>query len=417
MKNRAILRIILAVLLIPVAAASADLPDQSTLRKHVEILTSLPFQGRGAGSIGEKLAADYIVAAFKEIGLQPAVLERFLQKVPIPDADGKYRSESLACNNVIGAIDLYGGGKAILIGAHYDHLGIVDGKMYPGADDNASGVAALLEIARAFKKQNPHDGPVIFIAFGAEEIGRIGSKQYMRNPSIPPHRIKAMVNIDMVGRLGEKDILYAMEGISEKDCESFAATAGDGFSITRMRSGYEAGDMASFVEKKIPSLFLFTGPHADYHRPTDTPDKIDYAGLARVTSFAIQAIPRFAELAAAGFTGEPAMHPMPQSAGEPRSFCGTVPDFSATQGNGVLVGDVIPGSPAEKAGILPGDTITRLGERKIDGLRAYAEALREKKPGDVVAITVTRGEETLIFPVTLEEKREGSGGHPGHINK
>ena len=397
------------------AGAGPDFFEIGRLQEHVRFLSSADLKGRAAGSEGAAKAAEYIAAMFGEIGLEPVDGDGFFQRFSHRFDEERGGESSL--RNVIGVVDREKQGTVLLIGAHFDHLGVGAGKIYFGADDNASGTATLIELASFFSAENVHDGPVVFAAFTGEEDGLLGSRQYIRDPLYPLDRT-VMVNIDMVGRLDGKPLLIALEGLSEEDRVRFNAAADSLHPVREMRSGYEAGDLAPFVESRVPSLFLFTGPHADYHRPSDVEEKIDYAGLRDVGLFASRAIPRFTRLAAKGgdFAGHrPPIH-APSPEGGVRPFLGTVPDFTALPEEGVVVADVVPGSPAEAAGILPGDRILRLDDREIADLRAFAGALRERKPGETVRITLGRGDEELTVQARLESKTGGagrSGGHPG----
>ncbi|MBM3320146.1 MAG: M20/M25/M40 family metallo-hydrolase [Candidatus Eisenbacteria bacterium] len=426
--NRAVFFPVLFFLAARGALAAGALPDSSLegrLAAHVRFLSSPTLAGREAGSEGERAAAEYIAGRFLEIGLSA---------IGAGDAPGSFlhtfavgaegRIEGCAAGdepfvpakrmgNVIGAVDPDREGRVLVIGAHYDHLGMKDGVMHPGADDNASGVALLIETARAFARENPHEGPVVFAAFTGEEAGLLGSRAYVCRPPVPLSEAAAMVNVDMVGRLGGGPLLVAVAGLLEEARDSLAALLPADPPTLEMRSGYEAGDLASFAGARVPSMMLFTGPHADYHRPTDTEEKIDYEGLARVTRFAREAAPLFARLAR-GFHGEGVSSGAPPPDRE-RPFLGTLPDFSVPAGDGVLVASVAPGSPAESAGVLPGDLVTGVGGHAVRDLAGYAAALRAHRPGDRVWIRIRRGAETLVLEAVLARREtppEGAAGHP-----
>jgi hypothetical protein len=440
--------LLLSALTVPVLSSAASAPSgdrgssdllRARLAAHVRALASTEMAGRKAGTDREEAAAALIVDAFVEVGLsplrgEPGTASGFLRPflldstgailVCAPGEAGAARSpKSRGMSNVIGAVGLDLPGRALLIGAHYDHLGVKDGAIYFGADDNASGVALLIEVARSFAARNPWDGPVIFAAFTGEEEGLLGSRAYVSDPPFPLERTAAMVNIDMVGRLGEGKLLFATQGLAEGARAALADSVAARIPRAEMRSGYDAGDLASFAEARVPSLLLFTGAHEDYHRPSDTEDKIDFEGLARVTELAGRVAPLFGVFAGEGFVGEPSVErlsPLAGGAAAPRPFLGTVPDMAAPPGDGVLIAGVAAGSPAEIAGIRPGDRVVGLAGQKVADLKGYAEALREKKPGDVVAVEVRRGTETLVFQATLIVRPEGApGGRPGggHPNR
>ncbi|MFH1276913.1 MAG: M20/M25/M40 family metallo-hydrolase [Candidatus Eisenbacteria bacterium] len=390
----------------------------SSLRWLVETLSSPAMEGREAGTLGAERAADVIMWQFRTAGLVPLGDEGYYQTFTYDPGPRKGGLRTL--RNVVGILDPHKPGDALLVAAHYDHLGVREGKVHPGADDNASGVALLCELARAYHESNPHDGPVVFAAFTGEEMGLLGSKQYVDNPLFPRERTVAAVNIDMVGRREGNPLLVAIEGLSAARRETFLHQASFDLPVSEMRSGFEAGDLASLVLARIPTMMIFTGPHADYHRPGDTPDKIDYDGLREIGLFLEKEAPLFALDARGGFTGDPGVaESRPEGEREDRPFLGTVPDFTDAAGGGVLVADVVPGSPAERAGILPGDRVTSLGGERVPDLRAYADALRARAPGDRVGVTVSRDGRTFEFEAVLEKKTGGSGsphgpgGHPG----
>ncbi|RPJ42150.1 MAG: M20/M25/M40 family metallo-hydrolase, partial [Candidatus Latescibacterota bacterium] len=419
----------------PSPAESGVLAER--LAAHVRLLASPGLGGREAGTEGERAAAEHIARAFLEIGLEPlggadqpsragADFVRFFRGIAIfPDGDIRECSKrsvpdpripSKAMINVVGALGLELPGKALVIGAHYDHLGTKDGALHPGADDNASGVALLIETARAFAAENPQNGPVVFAAFSGEEAGLLGSRAYVCDPPLPLEKTAAMLNVDMVGRLGDAKLLFGAQGYTDSARAAIRSSLGALLPVAEMTSGYDAGDLASFAEARVPSVTLFTGAHVDYHRPGDTEDKIDYAGLARVTSAAGRAAPLLAKLASAGFIGEPTDSRAAARPEGERPYLGTLPDFAAPPGEGVLIASVAPGSPADLAGIRAGDRVIALAGAAIADLRGYAEALRERKPGDAVTIEVRRGGEALRFEATLIPRPAappGTGPPPG----
>lgn len=424
MKTKAILTGVLAILVTIPASADGSSPgemraacdiafDPESLRWLVETLSSPSMEGRGVGSPGAERAADVILWQFRTAGLVPLGNEGYYQTFEHDFGPGEGGVRTL--RNVVAILDPHKEGDALLIAAHYDHLGVREGMVHPGADDNASGVAVLCGLATAYRQSNPHDGPVVFAAFTGEETGLLGSRRYVAHPPFPLERTAAAVNIDMVGRLGGGSLLVALEGLSDERRAAFLAAAPREVPVTEMRSGYEAGDLASLALAKVPCMMIFTGPHADYHRPGDTPDKIDYVGLSAVGRFLAGAAPIFARDAGGGFHGGPTVAPPREGGdGEERPFLGTVPDFADPGGSGVLVSDVVPGSPAARAGILPGDRVIALGGAPVSDLRDYASALRAHAPGDRVAVTVSREGTTLEFETVLEKKTGGSASPHGH---
>lgn len=329
--------------------------------------------------------------------------------------------------NVIGLLkgaDPAKSAEIVIVGAHYDHLGLggttslaaASGpQIHHGADDNASGVAALLEMARDLSaKRATLPRSVLFIAFAAEELGTLGSLQFTKNPTIPWDSIVAMFNMDMVGRLrGDK---LDVQGVGTSPAwkglvESSNAEAK--LKLALLEGGFGPSDHSPFYAAKKPVLFTFTGAHADYHKPSDTADRIDSEGIVRVVKFvepvvlAVATAPeRIAFSEVKGGTAP--------SAGGSRSFrvwVGGIPDFSE-EGQGVKLSGVTSGSPAEKAGLLAGDTIVKFGDKDLRNLYDYTYALQGRKPGEKVNIVVKRIEDgktvEKTFEVTLGSRPDAS---------
>lgn len=309
--------------------------------------------------------------------------------------------------------------EVIVLGAHHDHLGYGgegSGSLRPdttaihnGADDNASGTSGLLELAQAFAaRKNELKRSMLFISFGAEELGLLGSAHYVKNPTIPIERVVTMLNMDMIGRLDNHKLIVYGIGTSP-EFESLvkkhnARTVGDSiFALRLVPDGFGPSDHSSFYARQIPVFHFFTDVHADYHRPSDDWDKINYDGMAAVVRY-VEAIaldlnrsesrPRYV-------AAEP-----PRPAGTGRSsgvYMGTVPDFGE-QVEGMKLSGVREGSPAAKAGLLAGDIIIKFGKIEIKNLSDFSYALGEYKPGDEVDVVVKRGTAIKTFKVKLERR-------------
>jgi aminopeptidase YwaD len=302
--------------------------------------------------------------------------------------------------------------EAIVIGAHYDHLGRggegslapdAAGAIHHGADDNASGVAALLGLARAFAEAGGAPRTLVFAAFSGEEMGLLGSAQYVRKPAHPLDRTALMLNLDMVGRLRQRTLYVGGTDSGSGLRELVSAQAG-ALTLTLRGDPFGRSDHTSFYAAGRPVLFLFTGAHADYHRPSDTWDRIDAAGLAEVTAFAARLIE-----AVAGATTAPAYVRVAAPAGGGRGaygpYFGVVPEFSESERPGVRVGGVRPGSPAEKAGVRAGDLIVAFAGLTVRTLEDFTFALRGRRAGDRVEVTVEREGAARRLDATLEERR------------
>jgi len=305
----------------------------------------------------------------------------------------------------------------IVVGAHYDHLGLGDrnslapsqiGQIHHGADDNASGTSGVLEIARlAAKNKQEWKRSVLFITFAGEELGLLGSSQFVNHPTVSLKSITGMINMDMIGRLNNDRLFVGGVGTSP----SFKPWLEEFNQIVHLQldysdSGYGASDHMSFNAKKIPVLFFFSGLHTDYHKPTDTYDKINATGAVKVLSLVYMMADRMAsDVKRLEYTE--VQQPKPSSAGSGGGYgpyFGSVPDFRDDL-KGVLFADVQNNSPAAKAGLKQGDLLVAFDGKPIENLYDFTYALRTKKVGDVVAVVVKRNGQELKVNVTLEARR------------
>jgi hypothetical protein len=302
----------------------------------------------------------------------------------------------------------------VVIGAHYDHLGMggpgslepnPEGKIHHGADDNASGVSMMLELARALvSRRSELKRSVLFASFSAEELGTLGSLNFTKNPTVPLEKITAMINLDMVGRLKNDSLDVQGTGTSPRwPAIVEKANQAAGLKLKFQSGGFGPSDHSSFYAALRPVLFLFTGAHAEYHRPSDTAEKINYEGQAKILAFLAPVVEAIAT------TTEP--FPFTRVAGETQPqpgggrgrgvWVGTIPDFSEEK-PGVRVSGVTPGSPAEKAGILGGDLLVKFGSKEIRNLYDYTYALQDWKPGDKVMVELKRTENGVEVVKTIE---------------
>ena len=309
--------------------------------------------------------------------------------------------------NVIGVLpgaDPARATEAIVVGAHYDHLGHggptslapeAGDAIHPGADDNASGTAALIGLAEAFGRAGPRPRTVLFIAFGGEELGLLGSTHYVSHPAVPLARTVAMVNLDSVGRLQDGKLLAmgvdtgtGLRALVEREA------AGLPLRLTLQGDGSGPSDHAAFLSREIPVLFFYTGPHGDYHRPSDTWDKINGPGLRTVATLTYRVVRELADA-----TDRPAFARVTAPAGPARErhehpeygpFLGIVPEPGGAGAAGVRLTGVQAESPAARAGLRVGDVIVRFGDAAIRTLDDLAFALRSHQPGDRVAVRYLR---------------------------
>jgi peptidase M28-like protein/PDZ domain-containing protein len=381
-------------------------------------------EGRGVGTRGLDEAGRYLAAAFRTIGLAPggdsgAYFQSFVISRDAPaaihtDVGGK------TVRNVIGVLrgrSPARRGQIVVVGAHYDHLGYggfgalddpdSTGKIHNGADDNASGTTALLEVARRLAAHRP-ERTVLFIAFSGEELGDLGSAYYVAHPSVPIDSIVAMLNMDMVGRLRNARLIVSGAATTTEFpalLDSLNGSSGPHprFDLRASGDGWGPSDHASFYAAKRPVLHFFTDLHGDYHRTTDDWDKINIVGLEEVADFVADAATALADRRAP-LTFVNASPPTASAGGSGYgAYLGTIPDMSGSPG-GVRITGTRAGSPAEHAGLTAGDVITAIGAKTVANLYDMTDALRSHQAGDTVVIVVKR-DTTLVRLTAVLGKR------------
>jgi hypothetical protein len=304
----------------------------------------------------------------------------------------------------------------VIIGAHYDHLGRGNfdslapsqiGQIHPGADDNASGTAGVLELARLLAPERGKlKRSILFMDFAGEELGLLGSAEWVKEPTRPLAKAVAMINMDMIGRIKDDKVYIGGVGTGS----TFKAVLDQAqkeapFKIEYSAGGYSSSDHTSFVTKKIPVLFFFSGLHSDYHKPSDTWDKINGASAARLLDM-VESV----ALQLANTDQPPAFQvvaeekPLGGSGGGYGPYFGSVPDFGQVE-NGVKFSDVRPNSPAAKAGLKAGDILVQFGDKPIKNLYDFTDALRRSKVGDVVEVKVLRDGQPVTASVKLEQRK------------
>jgi hypothetical protein len=384
--------------------------------EHVQFLAAEELQGRGLGSDGLDKAAEYIAAQFEAAGLKGGGDgSSYFQSWQ--DTGGE-KNEQIILRNVIGILPgkkpEYQG-QTVVVCAHYDHLGLGwpdvrkgnEGKIHYGADDNASGVSVLIELAKLLGQGAPPDRTILFIAFTGEESDLRGSRYYINKPpAYPVNKIMGVLNLDTVGRLGENKLLV-INSSSASEWKHIAMGVGfvTGIGYELVAEDLDASDQVSFIKAGVPAIQLFSGPNMDYHRPTDVAEKIDPAGMVKVATFSREIIGYLAEreepMTFSG--GEKSESSTAAKPGGRRVGSGIMPDF-AFQGGGVKASEVAADSPAAKAGLQKGDVIIKLGEQTIGTLRDYSNALKTYKPGDTTTIVYKRGDKELTSEITLQER-------------
>ena len=303
-------------------------------------------------------------------------------------------------HNVIGLID-NGAATTVVIGAHYDHLGYgEDGgslfrsgekSIHNGADDNASGTAALIELGRMLKVSGSKNNNYLLIAFSGEELGLFGSKYFTESPTIDLKSVSYMINMDMVGRLNDSSRTVTIGGVGTSPSWGEVLKTGNAFNIRYDSSGTGPSDHTSFYRKDIPVLFYFTGLHSDYHKPTDDPEKINYAGEWSIIQHIYGVIQSLSDKGKLAFTKTREVQTTTTAAF--RVTLGIMPDYTYS-GTGVRADGVTENRPAAKAGLQAGDIILSLGDHTINTLEAYMQALGKFKKGEKTTVKYKRGNET-----------------------
>jgi hypothetical protein len=400
----------------------ADLPpvfSRGAMTETIAALTAPSMEGRGVGTKGLADAADFVAARFKAYGLAPGGDRgSYLQTFTIAKGpDGKPHQVANVIGYLPGARADWKGQSAI-VSAHYDHLGRGwpdvhkgdEGQVHPGADDNASGVAVLLELARAMAAGDRPSRSIVFVAFAGEEAGLAGSRHFVAHASpFPLDGLIGVINIDTVGRLFDQRVSVLATGTASEWQHIFrGASFVTGVESRNIPEAIQSSDQVPFIERGIPAVQIFTGAHADYHRPGDTAEKIDADGLVKVASLVREGIAYLGErpekltvtIPSATAPGKPAPA---KPEGQRRVSLGTVPDF-AFAGPGVRADAITDGSPAAKAGLQPGDVLLRIDDEPIANLQEYSNLLRTLKPGQTVSVLLRRGDRELTVPVTLAER-------------
>jgi hypothetical protein len=321
-------------------------------------------------------------------------------------------------HNLVAWLD-NGAPTTVVLGAHLDHLGYGEDKnsrytgepsIHNGADDNASGTAALLELARIIKdKTNPknkkknlleydalRENNYVFIHFSGEELGLYGSKYFTDSPGIDLSKVNYMINMDMVGRLNDSSTLtIGGVGTSPVWSQVLPAISTNGFNIKIDSSGTGPSDHTSFYRKNIPVLFFFTGLHRDYHTPMDDADKINFEGGTKIVDYIVSLVENTAGKGKLAFTKtrEQAL-----TGSRYKVSVGIMPDYTFN-GSGVKADAVIDGRPAQKAGLQAGDVIIKLGDFSVSGMESYMQALNKFEKGEQTTVTVKRGNEEKTFPL------------------
>ena len=380
------------------------------IRVDVVYLSSDDLEGRETGTKGETLAAEYISHRFQELGLSPAGddgswLQAFTARVSNNPHAKPEEGEARTGHNVVALLD-NGADRTVVIGAHYDHLGygefgsrhVGDPMIHNGADDNASGISAMLRIAEKLKASSAKNNNYLFIGFSGEELGLFGSKYYADNATIELSSINYMLNMDMVGRLNEEKVLaISGAGTSPVWKEKLEKIKVGNINIKTSDSGVGPSDHTSFYLKDIPVLHFFTGQHREYHKPEDDSPLINYQGIADISDFIVQLIESIDGNGELAFTKTKDEQ---QTRSSFKVTLGIMPDYVNDE-PGLRIDAVMEDRPAANAGIQDGDIILKMGDIEIKDVYAYMEALGKFEKGQEIEVVVKRGKKKLTKKVTF----------------
>lgn len=384
---------------------------EKEVKKHVAYLASDKLKGRGTGTKEELKAAKYIAKQFKKAGLSPkgnnnTWLHTFTFRKSSDPHGMSHDGPTVSSNNVVGYLD-NGSPYTVVIGAHYDHLGLghdhnsldanPEGKIHNGADDNASGTAAVIELARYYAQNGVKEQHnFLFICFSGEELGLLGSKKFTETPTIDLSSVSYMINMDMIGRLNEeKRLVIGGVGTSPAFVPLINNLKTD-IGIKKDSAGIGPSDHTSFYLKNIPVLFAFTGQHSDYHKPSDDTEKVNFTGEVKILQLMTQIINELDRVPKLVF-----QETKTKDAGGTPAFkvtLGIMPDYTFEE-KGVKVDGVTDNRPAAKAGLVKGDIIIGLGSIEVNDMASYMKALAAHKKGDKTKVKVKRGSDTKEFDV------------------
>jgi hypothetical protein len=380
--------------------------NENSIESDVAFLASDALEGRQTGTEGEKKAAEFITKRFKDLGLTEKGTEGFLQPFTFkpktnPHDEVKFDVNgdgTITGNNVIGYLDNQAE-NTIIIGAHYDHLGFGgEGSLYRdsikavhnGADDNASGIAILLNLAARLKDKNTNNN-YLFMAFSGEEMGLLGSNYFVKNPTIDTKKVSYMINMDMVGRM-KKDSTLAVYGTGTSPIfKQVLKSHNDNFKLVQQESGVGPSDHTSFYLADIPVLHFFTGQHEDYHKPGDDTEKLNYDGMHLISDYIFNIISDLDN------NGKLAFRKTKNESDSTPRFkvgLGVIPDY-LFDGEGMRIDGISEDKPAQKAGLKKGDIVIQLGDSTVTNMMSYMRALSIFEKGNSTKVVVKRGTEKV----------------------
>ena len=390
----------LLVIFLVLASCKKEVPKKITLQEDISFLASDSLQGRETGTPEELLAANYIQKRMEGLGLQPkgnagTYFQTFTFKPKTdPHTEAQFVSGdgTITGTNVIGYID-NNAAKTVIIGAHYDHLGMGgEGSLYAegeaihnGADDNASGVGVMLQLAEKLKDSITGSN-YLFIGFSGEEMGLLGSNYFCKNPTIDFEQANYMINMDMVGRLREDKTLSITGTGTAPIWNQVLNSANTDFKLVLGESGMGPSDHTSFYLQNIPALHFFTGQHEDYHKPSDDSEKLNYEGMKMIEDYIVAVIAELDDNPKLSFrTTKNESEEVPRF----KVGLGVMPDY-LFDGEGMRIDGVSKDRPAFNAGLLKGDVVIKLGDSTVIDMMSYMRALSAFEEGNTAKVVVDR---------------------------
>lgn len=390
-------------------SVSSQQTNQESFKKDVEYLASEKLEGRFPGTNGEQLAANYIAEKFEKLGLiklTDSYFQNFNFTLPSsPHEEVKFNQDTdtkINAKNIIAFIDNKKK-NTVIIGAHYDHIGYggqysLDrgiNEIHNGADDNASGTAMLLSLAKQLNNKNDLENNYLFIAFSAEELGLIGSRYFVNSDIFNKESINFMINLDMVGRLNaEKELSIFGVGTSSI-FKQVVNSLNNNFKLKIIEDGTGPSDHTSFYNKDIPVLFFHTGSHENYHRPSDDVNLINYKGMSEISNYIIDIIDELETYNKLEFKETISNQP---TVARFNVSLRVMPDY-VFEGDGMKASQIIKGGPADDAGLIDGDVIIMLGENEVKDVYDYMNSLSKFEKGDSTKVIVLRSGKKLEFEV------------------
>jgi len=405
-------KIVTSLFLLAILSCKTEKKQTVSMMEDTAFLASDSLGGRETGTEFEQKAASYLKDRMKSIGLQPkgngeSYFQTFTFKPKNdPHQEVQYITgdSTITGTNVIGYFDNKAD-QTIIVGAHYDHLGMGgEGSLYRegeaihnGADDNASGVAVLLHLADSLGKSKLNNYNYLFIAFSGEEMGLLGSNYFVKNPTFDLSKSNYMINMDMVGRLREDNTLSVSGTGTAPIWNQVLNSTNPGFKLVLKESGVGPSDHTSFYLQDIPVLHFFTGQHEDYHKPSDDSDKLNYEGMEKISNYIIDVIEELNNTPKLTFKKT-----KNESEEVPRFkvTLGVVPDY-LFDGKGMRIDGVSEDKPAQKAGLLKGDIVIKLGDSTVVDMMSYMRALSTFEEGNSTTVVVDRNGQKVEAEITF----------------